>query len=349
MAMLSRADLGSVWPFQHDSVWVEEYLDSPGSIYSDLHVGMFMWQRGDGPRGEAVFPEKTSQKARAIAWDLGLTKALPGWQALTDASASVYTYYAPYLGANLSKAGVLPTYYEKAYELYGNEVYAITAELAVALQILHEWVEAVPPQDRIEQGIYADVLTRFESATSMDQILEADLTYLADILRGELSLWRGGGLNTFGIREIPTPLRIARVAAAFATSQGGFRACKADGSHDPQYAGAIPEQTQTPICPTDATDRAVYRWYRALREKQLHRPASEIDDMARAARLVDAFADIKPAWAGAFSGKALDWSNHAEIIEAQVAVAGDPARDTELDFYRLVERANLIICRSSTR
>lgn len=352
MKRLSPTDLGNFWPFQDDSVWEGEFLETPGSIYSDLHPRMFTSNGDDIPGDEDIFPRARSRAAKAMAWDLGLDKALAGYQAPVTQHSIETGGHAPVVKANYTKAGVMTRYFQKAYDIGNNNLYTINAELAVAVQILHEWVEATDAVDRFEMGVYDDVLLRFERATSLRDMTDADLAYLADILRGELSTWRAGRLNAFGYREIPTPLRIARVAAAYASTQEGYLACQPDSQRDMSHAGTIPEQLDKPICFTDANDRAVYRWYREKRKAQLAVPPREyisVYDMASAGRIVDAFADIKPAWAGAFATQALDWSNHAEVVEAQMAAQGDPTRDTDMDFYRLVERANLLVCRSATR
>lgn len=348
MSALSPGDLASTYPFQPDDAWVEEYLQSPSSIYSELHPRLFTWNmlHDDSMPG---IPMATSRAAKAIAWDLGLAKAMPGRGGQLDHVHADIMNYDAQVRANLGKAGVFARYFQKAYELGGNDLYTLNAEMAVAVQILHEWVEATPSEERLELGVYEDVLQRFESATSLSDIPDADLGYLADILRSELSTWHAGNANVYGVRELRTPLRIARVAAAYEGTQGGVPVCDDTMAHIPGRASLVPEDISRAICATDATDRAVYRRYRALRAHQIDAAASSFSNMERAGRLVDTFADIKPAWAGAFNAKALDWSNHAEVLEAQMAAEGDPQRDTDMDFYRLVERANMLVCRSAAQ
>lgn len=348
MSALSPGDLASIYPFQPDGAWVEEYLQAPSSIYSELHPRLFTWNMQDDDSMPGI-PMATSRTAKAIAWDLGLTKAIPGRGGQLDHPHFDVMEYNAQVRVNLGKAGVLARYFQKAYELGGNDLYTLNAEMAVAVQILHEWVEATPSEERLELGVYEDVLQRFESATLLSDIPDADLGYLADILRSELSTWHAGSANVYGVRELRTPLRIARVAAAYEGTQPTLRVCDDALVHIPGRASLVPEDTSGEICGTDATDRAVYRRYRALRAHQIGATAGSFSNMERAGRLVDAFADIKPAWAGAFNAKALDWSNHAEVLEVQIAVEGDPQRDTDMDFYRLVERANMLVCRSAAQ
>jgi hypothetical protein len=345
IARLHAQDLGDFSPFKTDADWVNEYLADPGSVYSDLHPRLFSQGR-EGLEQPGEFPE-SKRTGRIIAWDLGLDKALPGFQVLSNYPGPTRGDMRFGVAANMEKADVLPRYFNKAYELSNSKLFALNAELAVAVQILHEWVEATPWADRLNLGIEEDVLVRFEAAQSLDDLGDHDLTYLADLLRSELSTWRAGGMNSLEHREIRTPLRIARVAAAYRATLPGYTGCNADGSKNAR-AGDHPEDLAHPLCFSDATDRAVYRWYRATRDYQLGQMPEAFDNFDKIVRLIDVFGDVRPAWAGAYTGKALDWSNHAEVVEAQMALSLDYTSSSEISFYRLVERANLLICRRST-
>ncbi|SKB98161.1 hypothetical protein [Luteibacter sp. 22Crub2.1] len=352
LARMDAHSLGDFHPLQADVAWRSEYLKDPGSIYSDLHPHLFSRIAGEPPRPD-VFPADVSS-GRKIAWDLGFDKALIGYQVLPGYPQRLpVTAHHPLVSASLEKAGVRRRYFDLAYKLSGTELSMITAEMAVALEVLRHWVDTTPVDDRGMLGVNAHALGRFEAADNLADIPDADLAYLADVLRLELSLWNAGRANAEGSnavpqRELPTPLRIARVAAAYRTSQPPlYTACLADGQRDPATSGDNPEDLSRPICFTDATDRAVYRWYRAARAHQLAQAPEAFSRFDVAARLIDTFADVRPAWAGAYTNQALDWSNHVEVVEAQMALAGDASGSHDITFYRLVERANLLICRRS--
>lgn len=347
ITMMHAYNLGDFSPFHPDAEWVTEYLAEPGSIYSDLHPRLFAGDRAETE--DAVSFPASKRTARIIAWDLGLDKALPGFQVLPNYPSRTRGDFSTALAVNTDKADLLPEYFEKAYQLGGNRLFTINAEFAVALQILHEWVEATPWADRDALGVDEDVLTRVKAANSLSDVRDQDLAYLADILRSELSVWRAGDMTSLNQRAIRVPLRIARVAAAYRTTNEGYNVCNQDGSRNPSLAGERPEDIARPICFSDATDRAVYRWYRATRAYQLaQRPEDFGDSFAAVARLIDTFADIRPAWAGAYTNQALDWSNHAEVVEAQMALDSDVPGEVDISFYRLVERASLLICRKTT-
>lgn len=371
-------DLGDFQPFRPDSEWTHEYLHEPASIYSDLQQRLFT----DDPPGSipigtptGPFPDDT-RTARIIAWDLGLDKALPGYQVMPYFPRAYPGDLQTNVQANLRKAGVAKSVFLKAQALSGPRLSTLGAELAVAVQILSDWValgneaavaaaaaaqdvaRGIGPTDaaiaaRAEAdeaalGVREDVLSRFDQAMSLADMNDQDLAYLADILRVELSVWRAGRYNRSHQRAIPTPLRVARVAAAFRAGQSDYNACRADGARDVTHAGNRPETLARPICFTDATDRAVYRWYRARRADELAQSADAFADFASAARLIDNFGEVRPAWAGAYTNRALDWSNHVEVIEAQIAASFSSSDTDDIGFFRLNERANLLICRRST-
>lgn len=378
MSRMHPYDLGDFQPFRPDGEWMQEYLNDPASIYSDLQQRLF----ATDPAGPALadirtgpFPDD-NRTARIIAWDLGLDKALPGYQVMPYFPRAYPGDLPMPIQANLRKAGVSKTVFLKAEALAGPRLSTLGAELAVAVQLLSDWVvfandaaraAAVAEQevaratapvdaaltaraeaDEAALGVREDVLSRFNQAMSLADMNDQDLAYLADILRVELSVWRAGRYNRSHQRAIPTPLRVARVAAAFRAAQSDYNACRSDGARDVAHAGNRPETLTRPICFTDATDRAVYRWYRARRTDELAQSADAFADFGSAARLIDNFGEVRPAWAGAYTNQALDWSNHAEVIEAQIAASFSSSDADDIGFLRLNERANLLICRRST-
>lgn len=354
LGMLDAQSLGDFHPLQADVSWRLEYLENPSSIYSDLHPRLFAALSGEMPRPD-VYPGSPSD-GRVVAWDLGFDKALIGFQALPEYPQKMPVGgHHPLVAASMEKAGVRRLYFDLGYRLAGEKLRAIGAEIAVALEILRDWVNVTPVEDQGILGVDPYVLGRFEVANKLSDLPDSDLAYLADVLRSELSIWRAGRANSVRAdgtpqRELPTPLRIGRVAAAYRTSQAPlYTACLADGQRDPAEAGDVPEDLSRPICFTDATDRATYRWYRATRQHELSQQPDAFPNFSDAARLIDHFGDIRPAWAGAYNNNALDWSNHAEIVEAQMALTGEASATYDMTFYRLVERANLLICRRALR
>lgn len=378
MSRMNPHDLGDFYPFRPDAEWVAEYASDQGSIYSDLQQRLFSV---DVVTPIATGPQLGSspndpRSARIIAWDLGLDKALPGYQVMPYYPRAYPGDLQTQVQANLRKAGVSKAIFLKVQALTGPNLSSLGAEMAVAAQILDDWVSiaaeaatkaaladqeasrsaelhavalaAGAEADEAALGVRGDVLERLHAATYLSDLTDQDLAYLADILRAELSVWRAGRYNRSHQRAIPTPLRIARVAAAHRASQPGYDACLADGSRNPARAGNDPESMAQPICFTDATDRAVYRWYRAQRRVQLAQPTESFPDFGLAARLIESFGDIRPAWAGAYTARALDWSNHAEVVEAQIASSFSSSDTDDIGILRLNERANSLICKEAT-
>jgi hypothetical protein len=335
---------GANTPFLADGEWVVEYLADPASIYSELKPVL----RSGSYEASAGFREPFPRSRfvnRVIAWDLGLDKALPFhlyWNWSTPPEFGLTTGNQ---AAQIYKAGVPAAIYRQAQRLSGAELSTLGAELAVAASVLSEWLvlERSNPQSG-SNGLRPDVFRRFENATSLADLSEQDLAYLADILRYELSVAHSG-FNFFTVeRPLPTPLRIARVAAARHVDHSDLAACLADGAHDPVKAGTLPEDLSHPICMADANDRAVYRWYRTQRAAELARPEGDFEDFDQAARLIHYFDDVRGAWANAYADEALDWSNHAEVVEAQIAATITPATLDAPTLDGFFERANALIC-----
>lgn len=341
MSHMSMDDFGDFHPLASDAEWLAEFLVEPDSIYSDLKPGIF----ASTPR-TSYEPVEAAMR-RAIPWDLGLDKAFFGYQASASPSfgSMALDDFPKDIQANLIKSGVMSHYYQRAYELTGGTpLSTLSAELAVAAQTLQTWIETTAKVDRKPLGIREDVLTRFETAASLAEMSDEDLAYLADILRLELSLFRTGKLNFYGQREISAPLRIARVAAAYRISQGlGAAPCHPDGTADLGRAGTDASATTVPICFTDATDRAVYQWYRSERHRQIDRFIASKDNSPCRVRLLAAFENVAPAWAGAYGPHAMSHSARAEIVEAQMALDLGNSPNDEKRFYQMVERAHMSI------
>jgi len=210
------------------------------------------------------------------------------------------------------------------------------------LQVLDEWVRTSSSEERELLGIREDVLRRAEVAKSLDALSEEDVAYLADILRSELSQFRAGGANIHGIRSLSTPLRIARVAAAYrdGARYPEGRPCFDDGTVNHQYAGRDPTSETRPICTMEATDRVVYERYLAERKRQLSSIEPRNPSQQRLAKF---FETIRPAWAGAYPDEALRKANNVEVVESQLALLNGSWQQDEVRFMQLVERANLVV------
>ncbi|UPG94936.1 hypothetical protein [Luteibacter aegosomatissinici] len=337
---LTETPSASFEPFMPDPQWVAALLDEPASPYSDLRPAVFSSDVIRGLPG-------SMQKRRAIAWDLGLDKALTGYQARAQRfSADVETQW-PAVRPHIIKAGVKPYYLHRAHEHGGGASYpALTAELAVAAQTLRDWVDSTPESLRDAVGVRIDVLRRFEATGDREPLSADDLAYLADILRGELSMFRAGNVNIFGQRELPAPLRIARAAAAswLAVRTSAAPECHEDGSVNRSHAASRPEDPARPMCFSDATDRAVYAWYLAERNREL---AATLDTCeggpVLCERLRRAFASVAPTWMGAFPRAVMRYANHAEVAELLMAQDVDAGAPGDTAYLHLLQRAHLLV------
>jgi hypothetical protein len=350
--------------FDSDEVLTMRYLKDPASIYSDLAVSFYdtpstrqrnAWlrmKREVDRRHPFVLYDEDNLR-RAIAWDLGFTKALPGYQVLPDPTAPTPGNVANEVAVNIAKSGVDLTLWTRAVNLAdnGGALTTLGAEYAVAMQVVSDWIANTPDERKaMRLGIDAGIVSRFSHASSLADIPDRDLAYVAAVLGSELSTWRAGRINRYGVRELPTPLRIARATMMhWAQSAPSPSGCAADGSGVALGAAQQAGDLKKPMCTSEATDRAVYARYRKLREYQTHRPAESYADPVQAERLIRFFSTVRPAWASIFREEALDYSNHAEVVEAQMAAEAFPGEDNDVRFWRLMERANLLICKSAAQ
>lgn len=351
--------------FHSDHALQATYVDRPRDIYSALASPFYIvpserdeaaWLRVLGHlhrQSEAPVPGDQALH-RQMAWDLGMTAAIPGLQVLKHPATSSAGNMLPVAAASLAKAGVSYETWTRAMNLAdpNGKLTTLGSELAVSLQILIGWVEGTDPKKARRLGIDTNILVRFDRAKTLRDMRDGDLAYLAALLRSELSTWRAGRAALDGHRELPTPLRLARASMAHGSQYGtndGASPCNYDGTLLPGVAGRRPEDLALPICPTEATDRAVYRRYRALRRMELARPPSDFADPVQAARLIRHFGDMRPAWASIYRDETLDYSNHAEVVESQMAVESDAGAVNDINAWRLTERVNLLICRSVAR
>jgi hypothetical protein len=350
--------------FLSDEALASQLLASPASIYSELSPAPTLgqdtqrqrdawwrlkWEMRRKRDAEAL---SDPELARELAWDLGFTKARPGWYGLPTVHVRTQGDLFIYQAVNLEKAGTTKGFIDKGLQLSdpNGSLTALGAELAVSVEILREWAAKTPQAQYHRLGIDIEVVQRFMAASSLADLTDGDLAYLASILRSELSTWRAGRQSRRSLRELPTPLRLARAAMVhWQQSAPVPPACLATDGVDMAHATDVPEDLSSAICTPDAIDRGVYRRYLALRKFQLGQLPAQFTDYTQAERLIRAFGHIRPAWAGFFRDDALAYSNHAEVVEAQMAVESESTPDNDIRFWRLVERANLLVCRSAAR
>ncbi|MGA7439206.1 MAG: hypothetical protein WBW32_13880 [Luteibacter sp.] len=350
--------------FDPDEVLAAKYLKDPSSIYSDLapsfyvtpsskqHSAWLRMKREVDRRHPFSFQDEDNL-LRAMAWDLGFTKALAGYQVFPGPRAATPGHIDMGNAVNLAKSGVDLSVWQRATNLAdpGGSLTTLGAEYAVAMQIVMAWIDSEPNKERFARlGMDPGIVKRFSQAHSLADIPDRDLAYLAAVLGSELSTWRAGRTNRFGVRELPTPLRIARATMVhWEQSSPAQSACAVGGAGIAPGAAQQAHDLRRPICTTEATDRAVYARYRKLREYQTHLTSDAFADPEQAERLIRFLGPVRPAWASIFREEALDFANHAEVVEAQMAAEAFPEEEDDVRYWRLMERANLLICKSVAR
>jgi hypothetical protein len=227
-----------------------------GSIFSGK-AWRFALQR----MRDTGMPFTASQARRAVAWDLGLTHALPGLSAGDEPVAFAGN---PLVQAHLIKSGVSVDIFQQAGRLLGAEHYAIAAYYAAAVQALRERLAALPADRRRASGLRGGVLLRFLLADNVAALSGSDWAYLSRLLDSETSTWRAGRVTPYGHRGLPAPLRVARVAAAYrqALPYAGSPPCQANGLVNTDAAADA-------LCLNHANDRAVHAWYRRVLATQM--------------------------------------------------------------------------------
>ena len=249
-----------------DDVLVATLLVDPSSPYSALadrrarRLGGDPWKRALRRMEEDVdAPMNDDEAQHAVAWDLGLTNALPG---LAAGDQPVAFAGNALVQANLIKSGVSVDIFVQSLRLFGERHYAIAAYYAVAAQVLRDRVPMLPESRRRASGIREMVGFRFLLADRVTDIVGSDWAYLSNMLESEMSTWHAGRRTIYGHREILLAFRVARVAAAYRQSlpQEGPPPCDARG---------MAQRQARELCFSQATDRAVHAWYRRVLDNQL--------------------------------------------------------------------------------
>lgn len=257
-----------------DSV-VSSLLVDPSSPYSAV-ADLPKRRLGGAPWGKALrqmkdefdAPMTDDEAKRAVAWDLGLTNALPG---LSAGDQPVAFAGDTLVQASLIKAGVSVDIFLQSLSLFGKRHYAVAAYYAVAVQVLRDRIPALPAARRRASGVREMAVFRFLLADGLMDIVGSDWSYLSHMLESEMSGWHAGRVTIHGHREIPVAFRVARVAAAYRQSlpYEGHPPCNANGTGDRAVAASRPYDATRELCLPHATDRAVHAWYRRVLEAQV--------------------------------------------------------------------------------
>jgi hypothetical protein len=268
-----------------------------------------------------------------LQWDLGYTKAQPETlrlPVLSDAYGSTFAQ----LGA--TKAGVEADIFHQALSVFGNRHSTFAAKYAVAAQILRERVAATAEDDREMLNVEPDVLARFMALPPDGRLEPYDAQYLRDLLDAEMNRHTVARETFRGTREIGTPFRIARVAAAYRDNQSYVAPPCTDDFRYREHVASL-DPTQGPLCFVDASDRAVYAWY----NEEFRRQAGLVrETQPEKSPLGNVLALLVPF------GVVLDVVAAAEFIETlaaeDLAVSGEIEEEEALAYE---ERATGLSCR----
>lgn len=276
-------------------------------------------------------------------WDLGFTKARL-WNDIHSYPAEL----RPSAGfTNITKAGIETDIYEQALRFVGPDYPAIAANYAVAAQRLRAKLASTPRQKWAEQGLRHDVIDRFVHAKDASGLQDFDLHYLIQFLDGAMASWSAGNSNVYGVRELPVPFQIARMAAAYRERLPfDHRPCLPNGTYDPKHAG-MGGVDRRPLCFVDATDRAVHTWYAATLRAELASIApARRSGTSIAERMARPLRKSGQGWIGIARGGSAAMVSRKEVADAKAVEkllgAGEiPYRDA-VDAFR---RALRLTCK----
>lgn len=316
---------GSAAGLPDDEAMVSALLLEPDSPYSrrrqETRFGLEgpVWSIALQDMTNAGHPMSSTKARNALAWDLGLYKALPR---ASPTSFDLERIRNPLARANLIKAGVAPDIFHKALHLVGNDYYAVAAQYAVAVQMLYERADLLPENKRERAGLRSSVLRNFMSAGNTHDMVDGDWDYLIRRLRGRMSGWPEGKTSIHGLRQITPALRVARVAAAYREFLGyeGRPPCNDSGTANRDIAALAVADRARELCTTDATDRAVYEWYRQrLAEQLIPLPSRTSPWPEDLVHVIDPVVRLKPFWRATFPEQANAHAAHAEVIALLLA------------------------------
>lgn len=323
------------------SAFTARFLTNPSSPYSDLiDTPLFtneIWWPEYVHRMRTADGEDTDRALATLQLQSGFTKARPG-KDVEVTPAAQHAYRGREVAANAVKAGVDSDIFWQAFDMSGTSITAAAGH-ALALQILRDAAAAHDPADYGRMAIKPDVLSRYLRQQRPDRIPEADLRYLADLLRGAIQ-GRGAPLEGTLAQRLPAAYRLARVAAAYADSKGYYSSrayCAGDAPAAGQPTGPEALGFDRPLCFIAATDRGVQAWFR----RQLRIDALKLRIHENPHRGFERFAHLL--------GTVLIFMDMVAFIEvADALVADELATEGAIDeetAERLGNRANRLTCR----
>jgi hypothetical protein len=315
----SREGAASTEYLKFDDGSYEQYvLNRPGFPYADvIHVSL---KEPDLPTRRAIASLSTPEypvNARDLhdmkVWDLGYTKSRVGRE-VSPLVAPNRTFPGVH---SVVKAGIDLDIHVQATHLLEAEYPAMLANYSLAAQMLRTKLASVPRHLWRQHGLRHDVLDRYLHARVAEDLYDYDLHYLIQILDGAMAAWNPGSLNTYGRRELPTPLRAGRAAAAYRERLPyEHEPCHADGTYDPVHAG-MGGVDRRPLCFDDATDRAVHTWYVTELRDELSRVSLTGSSIAR--RMAAPLKASRQGWIGVRRLGIMDDVMRIEVVEAKIA------------------------------
>jgi hypothetical protein len=312
-----------------------QLLATPRSPYSELvqepaFITGAAWKRviGNLPLGTDA-----EVALSMLRFELGATRARPGADVTIKPG-----WRDPFIAASAIKAGVDPDIFWRVLDVVGYQRFPHAAAYVVALQMLRDKAAATPEARRRMTGVDTDVLDHFMQARHMDDISPSDLTYLSTLLQNGLRDRHATNTVSEGHRQLGTPLRVARVAAAYRDSEGytGGYPCLPDGSPNIPHAGTGEPGDERPLCFVAATDHAVQRWYTdEARRRDAWLPPRQTHDKTG---LLTLFAWLVPL----FDAAAVLEAAEASVVE-DLAASGTASR---LENDAIADEVDLLACRT---
>ncbi|MDF3980402.1 hypothetical protein P3W24_00105 [Luteibacter sp. PPL201] len=191
---------------------------------------------------------------------LGATKARPGREIDLTPDA-IERFGNPYTAANARKAGIDADLFERARRRHPTHTTRAAAE-AVAVQLIRDRASRASREYHAALNIRDDLVERYLDDRD-DPLSAADRHHLGEVLRHATYAGQPS-FNAAGERQLPAAYRVARVAAAYADSQGDLRPggyCKGTEPRRRRISVRAHHLAYRPLCFVAATDRAVYDWY----------------------------------------------------------------------------------------
>jgi hypothetical protein len=259
------------------------------------------------------------QTHTTFRWDLGLTRARPGIE--MPPLRNIDELGEPWVAANVVKAGIDRDLFVQARLLVGPDNVFVAANLAVAAQLLRAKIEAAQASGEAYAGLWSAPLEHMVAARRAFALTDVEIAYLMRMLENELSAWRDSPFSIYGRRQVPTAVRVARMAAAYRSEgYGPPFPCSDNGAFVPGVAETSLGDATRPFCFADMIDRRVLAWYGPALRDELAAKLDDPETMASGAgSLVEAVQRLRPAWLGAFVAGAQDATLDTDMVAATAA------------------------------